>query len=352
MPHDPSSASPDPWTDLARYLAGECPPAEAAELERRLAADPELRAELDDARRIWERAGALPSASRIDAMWRGLEARMGRAPEPERRRLELTPARPARRWRMATAAAAAGIAAVGAGLGLHFYREPPAPSPRPPVEREFSTARGQRATVALADGSQVELGADSRVRVRLHDSGRREVWLEGEAVFDVVHDERRPFFVFSGNAVTEDLGTRFGVRAYPGDRAVRVLVVQGQVALRPAGTGTATDAAPAVLGARDVAELDAAGRTRVRRDVNPEAYLAWTRGRLVFRQATLVEVAAQLQRWYDVDVVIADPATAARRVTLDLRIGSLDEVLQAVTVPLGLRAARDGRVITLQRGTP
>src|SRR4029078_10409651 len=98
---------------------------------------------------------------------------------------------------------------------------------------------------------------------------RGEVWSEAEAVFDVVHDERRPFFVFSGNAVTEDLGTRFGIRAYPGDRAVRVLVVQGRLALRPAGSGTATDAAPALLGARDVAELDAAGRTRVRRDVNP-----------------------------------------------------------------------------------
>jgi ferric-dicitrate binding protein FerR (iron transport regulator) len=184
--------------------------------------------------------------------------------------------------------------------------------------------------------------------VRLHENGRREVWLEGEAVFDVVHDERRPFLVYSGNAVTEDLGTRFAIRAYPGDHAVRVVVDEGKVALRPVGPRAVDDTTSAILGARDLGELDAEGEARVRRGVNPETYLAWTQGRLVFRQATLAEIADQLQRWYDVDLTIPDRATAARRVTLDLRVGSLDDVLQAVTVPLGVRYERVGRQVTLR----
>jgi transmembrane sensor len=361
MPDDdihPTLPDQDDWNLLTRYVAGECSPGEAAGVERRLAMDAGLRAEVDEMRRTWERAGALPSASRIDAMWHGLQARMAEPAVPASgekassrgrpRRLELAMTRPSPRWRAATGVAAAGIAAVAVGIALHGEREQPVPPPRPPVEREFSTARGQRATVALADGSQVELGVDSRVRVRLHENGRREVWLEGEAVFDVVHDERRPFLVYSGNAVTEDLGTRFGIRAYPGDRAVRVIVVEGKVALRPAGPRALDDTASAVLGARDLGELDAEGKARVRRGVNPEAYLAWTEGRLVFRQATLAEITSHLQRWYDVDFAIPDRTTAARRVTLNLRVASLDEVLQAVTVPLGVRYERAGRRITVR----
>src|SRR5690349_5983425 len=127
------------------------------------------------------------------------------------------------RWRVAVGAIAASlILAVGAALWLR-HDDTPTQAAAEPAAREFATGRGQRATIRLVDGSRVELGYASTLRVRQIDGGRRELFLEGEAVFDVVHDESRPFIVHAANATTEDLGTVFSVRAYPGDSAVRVV---------------------------------------------------------------------------------------------------------------------------------
>jgi transmembrane sensor len=235
---------------------------------------------------------------------------------------------------------ASGLAWRGLGLGT-------APDVRDRTEapvREFATRRGQQAAVTLADGSRVTLGPDTRMRVHT-SAAAREVELTGEAVFDVRHDAARPFVVRAAHAVTEDLGTTFGVRAYPGDSVVRVVVTEGAVALRAVAAPAATGAR---LGPGDVARLDRAGLARVDAG-GAEAYLAWTRGRVAFRNAVLSEVAAELERRYDVAIRFARPTDAQRRITVDMPAGTLAEVLDAVTVPLRLGYRRDGGVIVVDR---
>ncbi|MFL5574379.1 MAG: FecR family protein, partial [Gemmatimonadaceae bacterium] len=212
-----------------------------------------------------------------------------------------------------------------------------------PELREFATARGQRATIRLVDGTRVELGYASRLRVAAFApaAGRREMYLEGEAVFDVVHDPARPFVVHAGNAVTEDLGTVFGVRAYPGDAAVRVLVVSGEVALRPRLPAPGADSTSAVLGGGQLGRLDARGRVEVESGVDTTEYLGWLSGHVSFHDAPLSEVAAELARRFDVTVTIADPRVAARRVTVEMPGGSLTQILDAVTTPIALHHRRD-----------
>ena len=340
------------WALLARYLAGECTTAEAAEVDRRLAADAALREELAELRRLWEQAGSLPSGSRIDAMWRELtESMQGAEPAAPvtRPALRVVPSQEAPRLRRvrltAGLAAAMAFAVIGTAVWKAGRTAPPAVAA--PAEREFSTAPGQRAEITLADGSHVQLGVASKMTVRLLDGGRREVHLDGEALFEVVHDARRPFLVYTAHAVTEDLGTEFGVRAYRTDTDVQVVVVSGKVSLRPAGQarGGAADSAAALLGPNDLGLIGSDGHTRVRR-VDPARYLAWTTGRLVFRQATLREVAVGLQRWYGVSIEIPE-SIATRRVTLDMPVLSLARVLDAVTVPLNLRYTTTAQRVVL-----
>lgn len=343
------------WALLARYVAGECSSAEAAEIERWLAADPGRQDELADLRRLWDQAGALPSGSRIDAMWQELKDRMGGAGETrlsERPALLVLPNRvspSARRLRLVAGVAAVVALAVGGAAIWKTGREVPATVTPATLEREFSTAPGQRAEITLPDGSHVELGVASKLTVRLAGGGPREVHLDGEAVFDVIHDALRPFLVYSGNAVTEDLGTRFAIRAYESDSEVRVVVVSGRVALRlaqgPAG-GT-SDSAGALLGPNDLGRLDADGRTRIVRLIDTAPYLAWTAGRLVFRQATLHEVAVELSRWYGIPIEIPSASIAGKRVTLDMPVQGLQDVLKAVTVPLNLRYTTTTRGVVL-----
>ena len=331
---------------LARFFAGECSADEARETEAWLAEDPGRRGEADHLRELW-RASRYPAwTPDADVAWKRLSARV-HAGEPQSA-LELR--QPSTRRRFAWRGESAGkavfpfLAAAGAliaiALGFQEVRERVsrtrvmAPT-LVPAEREFRTARGQRAVITLGDGSRVELGAASVLRVRATGDGPRIVTLEGQAVFDVVHDTIHPFEVRSANAITEDIGTRFTVRAYRGDPHVQVLVTSGKVNLRasgsPVGSGT-------LLGPMDLGVLDASGHTTVRNGVDSTSYLAWTRDRLVFQNAPLKDVLDEISRWFDVSIEVPDKSLLARRITINVPARSLSEVLGAVTEPLRLRS--------------
>src|SRR6266704_1444152 len=206
-------------TLLARYLAGECTPAEARDVEQRCAASPAHQARLDTLRAIWNARGASRPWD-VEGMW----ARVRRTMRAEARR---GPAKRERRWLAAPLAAAAVLLLLaGAAYTTLNTRRPP-----PPM-REYATARGQRGTLQLPDGTRLILAPHSRLRIPA-DFGRRarEVFLEGEALFTVVHDATRPFRVRAKGALAEDIGTRFDLRAYPEDSAVAVAVAEGAVAL-------------------------------------------------------------------------------------------------------------------------
>src|SRR3982751_821192 len=100
-----------------------------------------------------------------------------------------------------------------------------AESRRAPRRHDVVAAVAQQTRVTLGDGTRVVLNAGSRLSYA-DDFGRgtRDVVLDGEGYFDVVHDASRPFRVLARGSVAQDVGTRFVVRAYPEQRAVDVVV--------------------------------------------------------------------------------------------------------------------------------
>jgi transmembrane sensor len=178
-------------------------------------------------------------------------------------------------------------------------------------------------------------------------AGVRRVHLEGQALFRVTHDASRPFLVHAGGTVAEDLGTEFEVRAYATEPVVRVIVAEGSVALRRESGDSA-----AILRPRDVARLGTAGSVVVLHDQNIDRMLAWTSGQLNFDDAPLSQVAEELQRWFDVECRIADPALAGSRYSGPFFADSLDAGLQALDMAMaGVRVERRGRVVTFSAGT-
>jgi ferric-dicitrate binding protein FerR (iron transport regulator) len=239
-------------------------------------------------------------------------------------------------------AAAAAVVALFAGA---WWMAPVGGSARGSgerVTREYATERGQLMRVRLPDGTSVTLGAASRLHY-VGEGATREVALEGEAVFNVVHDARHPFVVRAGGAVARDIGTTFGVRAYPGDSGARVVVAEGSVSLRAAGRAAT---AARVLEPGELGRVERGGTPEVTR-VNAARYLSWADGRLEFDDVPLREVAAQLSRWYDVDVLLADSALGARRFTGSFQGESVDQVLAALAPPLHARYERRGRTVVL-----
>jgi transmembrane sensor len=186
--------------------------------------------------------------------------------------------------------------------------------------------------VLLGPGSELTL-------VPQYGAARRDVTLRGEALFDVRHDERRPFTVRAGSATISDVGTTFAVRSDAGDE-VQVVVTSGAVVLR----GAAVPAERGViLNSGDRGALLADGRAVAKRDGATDADLAWTRGRLIFHRASLARVGADLRRWYGIELLIADSELAGRHLTASFAGESARQVLHVIALTLGVRIERRGR---------
>jgi transmembrane sensor len=341
-----------PWRELGGHVSGELSGSDRARLDAWLARDPEHARLLGLLERVWVTAAEAPTPDAETAVRRLVE-RM--AAERAARRVE-----PRFRWTAGAnggmaradggtarrALLAAGIAALvvlGWWAGAHRGPARVATADSAIPVTEYATKRGQRLRLTLPDGSGVMLGPESVLRIAAgYGAGAREVELTGDGYFTVTHDAARPFRVRAANGVIRDLGTRFVVRARRGEPGVRVVVAEGSVAL-----GRAASADSVVLSRADLGDITASGELSRQRGVALGPWLAWTEGRLVFAAAPLPAVLAELGRWYDVDVRIADPRLATRTLTTTLQDESAAEALEQIRASLGAKLTRDGRRFVL-----
>src|SRR5436190_22391247 len=316
---------------LERYLAGETSARDAEIVREWLAEDATNAQILADLRLIKHVAHDTPPPTSVDAAW--IQAvktlGLGRKSRVLRRLLMV-----------ALATAAVLIAVIG---GARVLR-------RAPQWKEYATAPAQRMVIRLQDGTQVTIAPKSRVRYTAdYGATHRDLYLDGEAYFQVAPDSQRPLRVHTAGSLTEDLGTAFVVRAYADQIAIEVVVAEGRVALSRADTAAASRPPALVLEARDLGRLDASGVATRRRGVDVERQLAWTRGVLAFDGAPLGDVVRTLGRWYNVDIRLADSALAARRLTASFQNEPIDLVLHRIALTLGLRVERAGGAALLLR---
>jgi transmembrane sensor len=208
-----------------------------------------------------------------------------------------------RRRVVLTGSVAAGLAAVGF-FGAALWREG--------REEVFVTGLGQVREVPLADGSLITLNTNSRVSVRFTPERREIRLLQGEALFDVAKNKKRPFVVVAGDMQVRAVGTAFTVSMLP-KRPIQVLVKEGVVELNRngpvKGPAVRVKAYTQALAPAD-APIVAAGVAQSKLDRT----LAWQFGRIAFDNETLQDAVGEFARYSDVRIVL-DPAVANRTVT-------------------------------------
>jgi transmembrane sensor len=331
---EPGLSSHDADTALLdRILAGSATPDDQARLDTWLAAD-RRHAPLLKALREAHAAPHSMSASATDAAWQALQARLVSATDssPNIRPIHTAPSvrTATRSRRLPTWLRVAAVLLVGV-TGSVLWRNATA-------SQEYEAPLGQRLSMTLPDGSRMTLAGGSTARVpRSFGSGSREIVLEGEGHFDVVHDTTQPFRVRAGNAMAEDVGTRFVVRAWPEVRGVEVAVEEGIVAL------AAGHAKPTLLHAGDRGRVTSSGRVEVSQDGAERA--AWIRGEFVFDGTALSEALPALARWYGVTLT-ATPDMQERRVTGQFAALPLDPMLESLALALNAQIVRNGSTIT------
>lgn len=181
--------------------------------------------------------------------------------------------------------------------------------------------------ISLPDGSMVTLNEGSKLDYpAAFNQSTRDVYLTGEAFFDVQHDASKPFLVHTGNFVTKVLGTAFNIRAYPGDTDVSVTVARGKVQVQSGSTKKTLG----ILSAGDQLVIDKVSVDAKYTKADVEKVLQWKAADMVFDNASVDEAVIALGNKYGVEFYFENEALRNCRFTADFSNDSLQQSLDVI----------------------
>lgn len=216
---------------------------------------------------------------------------------------------PRRHRSLVAAIALLALAVGGWGVGRHW------------LHPSFTTGIGEQRVIRLSDGSRVTLNANSRIQVTYRSLERRVSLDRGEAFFDVTKDASRPFRVSAGDHQVEALGTSFVVRREA--ERVTVSLVEGKVAVtstdhvseHPASDVVAERNGPITLEPGQRLRLSAAATLPAVDAPGIDSMAAWRRGEILLDDTPLADAAAEMNRYDQRQLIIADPQLARIRIS-------------------------------------
>jgi transmembrane sensor len=218
---------------------------------------------------------------------------------------------------------------------------------KPVVDTQYLTAHSLPAktkVITLGDGTRVTLNANSDLRYpRDFNGAQRVVYLKGEAYFEVVHDAKKPFIIYSGTVRTQVLGTSFTVSAYNEQKPTKVTVLTGKV-----GVIDQSNKAEAMLTRGLCATTDHIHQNfTISRIADPEEAIAWLDDKLMFENTTLADVVTALSNKYAVTIKISNKRIAAQRITAIFQNQTLPDILKGITRLTHSKYRIDNNVYTL-----
>ena len=249
----------------------------------------------------------------------------------------------------AFAAIAAFVIVSGVVISAYLYNGNAAPN-------IYKTTIGEYRTIALVDGTTVSLNTDTQIEVDYNDSERRVRLINGEALFEVASNPKRPFVVYSENAVAEAVGTSFVVRLK--EAVTELAVVEGVVAfsklplsmerLPPSGAKEPSrEKLPTAIPPLErvivkagqaltstelttVTVLAEEPNIPVLTERDLQRKLSWTDGFLEFSETPLEDVVYELTRHNDISIEIADPDLRDLKFGGIFRTGDVEQLLDAL----------------------
>jgi transmembrane sensor len=197
--------------------------------------------------------------------------------------------------------------------------------------------------VVLSDGSRVFLNAGSSLRYPTSFNGtERKVELQGEAYFEVAHNNKVPFKIVTDGQVVEDIGTSFNINAYGDDPVIKTTLIEGAVKI-------STTADNLVLKPGQQAQVDngAPGAAiKLIKHANLNEVLAWKNGLFEFDNSTIKQVMNSTSRWYDFKVIYENKVPDIKisgRISRNVDFSGLIALLKFE----GIKFSIDGRNVTI-----
>ncbi|MGD8778390.1 MAG: FecR domain-containing protein [Ignavibacteria bacterium] len=196
---------------------------------------------------------------------------------------------------------------------------------------EKVTLIGQKSILTLFDGTKITLNADSKFKYRTNFVGdTRDVYLEGEAYFEVAHNVNKPFVVHTDKISTTVLGTKFNIKAFPEDREIAVSLVEGSIKVSTSNTDDELlEPSQQLLfnkttGTGDIKEFDLIQTT------------GWKDNVLKFDNEPLNKVFAKLERTFGVKFLLEDTTYAQKKIKAAFNNESFWTVVKVIKSATGL----------------
>ena len=209
----------------------------------------------------------------------------------------------------------------------------------------LQTPRGGEYQITLADGSMVQLNSGTQLKFPVvFDKEKREVYLTGEAFFEVQKDEKRPFYVIADGIKIRVYGTSFNVNTHDKER-VQTVLVEGSIGLSAEKGGPEYRMKPSQLG--EYRRTDASVNVKT---VDIEPYVSWKDGFFVFENQTLEQIMNTLSLWYDVDIFYTNEQLKELHFTGHVkRYEKIDNILRAIKSAVGVTFAVEGKEIWISK---
>ncbi|MBD8488399.1 FecR domain-containing protein [Echinicola sp. CAU 1574] len=207
-----------------------------------------------------------------------------------------------------------------------------------------SNPSGKKSKIHLPDGSIVWLNSSSQLSYpEFFANEKREIWLEGEAFFEVTRDEERPFMVHTGRVTTKVLGTSFNINSFENEDNIAVSVVTGKVQVIASDSSQNSRDQRAILIPGEMASFHKEEETIKVGKVDASQIAMWKDKTLLFDKDPFSKVLFELERWYGVEIENQSPQTNRCIIQGKYHNESLDNVLISLQYALGFEYEIDSR---------
>nr|WP_068891312.1 FecR domain-containing protein [Pedobacter panaciterrae] len=252
-------------------------------------------------------------------------------------------------------------AAVVAVLFLYFYLNPYSKKKSfNDISKLYSSGNAVRKTIILSDGTVITLAKHTSIKINnAFDEGKRELWLTGEAFFDVKHDAAHPFIVHTSFNDIKVLGTTFNIKAYPHSKITETSLIHGSVRIdskNNPGRFVILKPNQKVISSNQSETKDIAISKEYKVfalqtdsfSKQPEE-TKWIRNRLDIDNLPLSAIAKKLQAWYGIEVLIVDEDVKDYRYSGTFENETVVKTLEALQLSYPFKFEIENNKITIKK---
>jgi len=357
---------------ISLKLSGEATPEELKELETLIKNNSELSERVKNIENVWKQLGRRSTGLAEQAFEKHLQRLNNEIFEPNvltQTSVDVQKLSPVRKlmqkkhYRILWGSTAASIL-----LFWFFFRTNENTGVKP-INNTVSTKVGDKASINLPDGSKVWLNGDSKITY-VGDFGNktREVYLSGEAFFDVAKDKTKPFIIHTRTISLKVLGTAFNVRSYDNEKETETALVHGsievtllnspdkKILLKPGEKllvkNTPVDTLSTYKKEKRDEETPIAVLTNMRYygADSSSVETSWTKNQLVFTDEPLDKIALNLERWFNVRITIVNESLKKEKYTATIEEDDkLEDFLEALKLTAGFHYSIKNKEVIISR---